>query len=69
MKNYLKIYFTEIYIIMIVIFIAYMSSPCHIEVILTEKEDVVAKATEEEPSKKKLSKKKLARQKEKMMRE
>jgi len=48
---------------------AYMSSPCHIEVILTEKEDVVAKATEEEPSKKKLSKKKLARQKEKMMRE
>ncbi|TGZ47116.1 60S ribosomal protein L17 [Temnothorax longispinosus] len=47
----------------------YMSSPCHIEVILTEKEDVVAKATEEEPSKKKLSKKKLARQKEKMMRE
>jgi len=51
------------------ILIAYMSSPCHIEVILTEKEDVVAKATEEEPSKKKLSKKKLARQKEKMMRE
>ncbi|XP_033231631.1 60S ribosomal protein L17 [Belonocnema kinseyi] len=47
----------------------YMSSPAHIEVILTEKEDVVAKATEEEPSKKKLSKKKLARQKEKMMRE
>nr|QBH72823.1 60S ribosomal protein L17 [Encarsia formosa] len=47
----------------------YMSSPCHIEVILTEKEDVVAKAAEDEPSKKKLSKKKLARQKEKMMRE
>ncbi|XP_015608033.1 60S ribosomal protein L17 [Cephus cinctus] len=47
----------------------YMSSPCHIEVVLTEKEDVVAKAAEEEPSKKKLSKKKLARQKEKMMRE
>ncbi|CAD6234284.1 hypothetical protein G9C98_001489 [Cotesia typhae] len=47
----------------------YMSSPCHIEVILTEKEDVVTKATEEEPSKKKLSKKKLARQKEKMLRE
>lgn len=52
-----------------IILTAYMSSPCHIEVILTEKEDVVAKATEEEPSKKKLSKKKLARQKEKMMRE
>nr|QBH72820.1 60S ribosomal protein L17 [Carausius morosus] len=47
----------------------YMSSPCHIEVILTEKEEVVAKATEEEPLKKKVSKKKLARQKEKMMRE
>lgn len=50
-------------------FAAYMSSPSHIEVILTEKEDIVSKATEEEPSKKKLSKKKLARQKEKMMRE
>lgn len=49
--------------------IAYMSSPCHIEVILTEKEDFVVKSPEEEPSKKKLSKKKLARQKEKMMRE
>lgn len=46
----------------------YMSSPCHIEVILTEKEEVVAKVAEEEPSKKKLSKKKLQRQKEKMMR-
>lgn len=46
-----------------------MSSPCHIEVCLTEKEQVVAKATDDEPSKKKLSKKKLARQKEKMMRE
>ncbi|GAB0092421.1 60S ribosomal protein L17 [Sergentomyia squamirostris] len=46
----------------------YMSSPCHIEVILTEKEEVVAKSTEEEPTKKKLSKKKLQRQKEKMMR-
>uniref|UniRef100_A0A6B2E6I8 Large ribosomal subunit protein uL22 n=1 Tax=Phlebotomus kandelakii TaxID=1109342 RepID=A0A6B2E6I8_9DIPT len=46
----------------------YMSSPCHIEVILTEKEELVAKATDEEPTKKKLSKKKLQRQKEKMMR-
>ena len=46
----------------------YMSSPCHIELILTEKEDIVSKATEEEPSKKKLSKKKLQKQKEKMMR-
>lgn len=53
----------------LIFFSAYMSSPCHIEVILTEKEDVVTKATEEEPSKKKLSKKKLARQKEKMLRE
>lgn len=51
-----------------VIFTAYMSSPCHIEVVLTEKEEVVAKATEEEPAKKKVSKKKLARQKEKMLR-
>lgn len=46
----------------------YMSSPCHIELILSEKEEVVAKATDDEPSKKKLSKKKLQRQKEKMMR-
>uniref|UniRef100_A0A2I9LPK2 Large ribosomal subunit protein uL22 n=1 Tax=Centruroides hentzi TaxID=88313 RepID=A0A2I9LPK2_9SCOR len=42
----------------------YMSSPCHIEVILSEKEQVVAKPTaEEEAPKKKLSKKKMARQK------
>lgn len=46
----------------------YMSSPCHIELILTEKEEAVAKAADEEPSKKKLSKKKLQKQKEKMMR-
>ena len=40
----------------------YMSSPCHIEIILTEKDDVVSKPVEE-PIKKKVSKKKLARQK------
>ncbi|RXG56778.1 60S ribosomal protein L17, partial [Armadillidium vulgare] len=40
----------------------YMSSPCHIEVILTEKDDIVAKPVED-PIKKKVSKKKLARQK------
>ncbi|KRZ26168.1 60S ribosomal protein L17 [Trichinella pseudospiralis] len=42
----------------------YMSSPCHIEVILTEKEDVVTKPTEEETfsKKKKESKKKQKRQ-------
>ncbi|CAG0919011.1 unnamed protein product [Notodromas monacha] len=41
----------------------YMSSPCHIEVILTEKEQVVAKPEADDASKKKVSKKKLARQK------
>merc|ERR1711874_716504 len=41
----------------------YMSSPCHIEVTLVEKEQAFARA-EEEPEKKKESKKKL--QKEKM---
>merc|ERR1711994_475237 len=41
----------------------YMSSPCHIEVVLVEKEQAFARA-EEEPEKKKESKKKL--QKEKM---
>ncbi|KAK2722996.1 large ribosomal subunit protein uL22-like [Artemia franciscana] len=41
----------------------YMSSPCHIEVILSEKENVVSKASDEEQTKKKVSKKKLARQK------
>lgn len=46
----------------------YMSSPCHVEVILSEKEEIVAKATDDEPAKKKLSKKKLQRQKEKMLR-
>ncbi|XP_049775479.1 60S ribosomal protein L17-like [Schistocerca cancellata] len=47
----------------------YMSSPCHIDVVLTEKNEIVAKATEEEPTKKKVPKMKLARQKEKMMRD
>jgi len=42
----------------------YMSSPCHLEVILSEKEVAVAKASgDEDPIKKKLSKKKMARQK------
>ena len=42
----------------------YMSSPCHIELILTEDQDgTVQKPVEEEaPKKKKISKKKLARQ-------
>lgn len=41
-----------------------MSSPCHIEVILSEKEQVVAKpSADEDAPKKKVSKKKLARQK------
>ena len=39
-----------------------MSSPCHIEIILTEREDVVPKG-EDEAGPKKVSKKKLARQK------
>lgn len=50
-------------------FIAYMSSPCHIEVILTEKQKYVNKVSQKDFEKKKVSKKKLARQKEKMMRE
>lgn len=41
----------------------YMSTPSHLEVILTEKDDVVSKVKDDEPSKKKVSKKKLARQK------
>merc|ERR1712002_622612 len=40
----------------------YMSSPCHVEIILSEKEQVVPKAEEELAAKKKVSKKKLARQ-------
>nr|A2I3Y6.1 RecName: Full=Large ribosomal subunit protein uL22; AltName: Full=60S ribosomal protein L17 [Maconellicoccus hirsutus]ABM55555.1 putative 60S ribosomal protein L17 [Maconellicoccus hirsutus] len=47
----------------------YMSSPCHIEVILTEKQKYVGKVSHDDSQKKKVSKKKLARQKEKMMRE
>lgn len=44
--------------------IAYMSSPCHIEVILSEKEQAVAKAAvDDDAPKKKVSKKKMARQK------
>lgn len=41
----------------------YMSSPCHIEVILSEREQVVAKAAKDDAPKKKVSKKKMARQK------
>lgn len=56
-------------IIYVLQFIAYMSSPCHIEVILTEKQKYVSKVSRDDMQKKKVSKKKLARQKEKMMRE
>merc|ERR1712126_726678 len=41
----------------------YMSSPCHIELTLVEKEQAFAKASAEEPEKKKVSQKKLQRQK------
>ena len=40
----------------------YMSSPCHIELILSEKTAAVAKGEEEEGKKPKLSKKRLAQQ-------
>ncbi|ELW61722.1 60S ribosomal protein L17 [Tupaia chinensis] len=41
----------------------YMSSPCHIEMILTEKEQIVPKLEEEVAQKKKISQKKLKKQK------
>merc|ERR1712141_715836 len=41
----------------------YMSSPCHIELILAEKEEVISKPAEDEPVKKKVSQKKLKKQK------
>merc|ERR1711963_445090 len=41
----------------------YMSSPCHIELTLVEKEQAFSKASAEEPEKKKVSQKKLQRQK------
>ena len=41
----------------------YMSSPCHIEVILTEKEQIVPKPEEEVAQKKKMYQKKLKKQK------
>ena len=41
----------------------YMSSPCHIEMILTEKEQIVPKPGEEVAQKKKISQKKLKKQK------
>jgi len=44
----------------------FMASPCHVEIILTEKQDVVSRVTDDEPTKKKVSKKKLARQKREM---
>ena len=41
----------------------YMSSPCHIEMILTEKEQIVPKPEEEAAQKKKISQEKLKKQK------
>ncbi|EHB05267.1 60S ribosomal protein L17 [Heterocephalus glaber] len=41
----------------------YMSSPCHIEMILTEKKQIVPKPEEEVAQKKKISQKKLKKQK------
>ena len=41
----------------------YMSSPCHTEMILTEKEQIVPKPEEEVAQKKKVSQKKLKKQK------
>ena len=41
----------------------YMSSPCHVEMILTEKEQTVPKPEEEVAQEKKTSQKKLKRQK------
>merc|ERR1711953_177509 len=41
----------------------YMSSPCHIEVVLVEKEQAFSKTAANEPEKKKVSKKKMKRQK------
>jgi hypothetical protein len=41
---------------------AYMSSPCHVELILSEREQVVPRA-EDEVEVKKVSKKKMAREK------
>uniref|UniRef100_A0A8C2PI58 Large ribosomal subunit protein uL22 n=1 Tax=Capra hircus TaxID=9925 RepID=A0A8C2PI58_CAPHI len=41
----------------------YMSSPCHIEMILTEKEHIVPKPEEEVAQKKKISRKKLKKPK------
>ena len=40
-----------------------MSSPCHIEMILTEKEQIVPKPEEEVAQKKKISQKKVKKQK------
>merc|ERR1712095_150172 len=41
----------------------YMSSPCHIEVVLVEKEQAFSKTAANEPERKKVSQKKLKRQK------
>lgn len=43
--------------------IAYMSSPCHVEMYLVEKDEAVPKAEDEATQKKKVSQKKLKRQK------
>ena len=42
---------------------AYMSSPCHVEMMLVEKDEEVRKPDDEAQTKKKVSQKKLKRQK------
>ncbi len=44
----------------------YMSSPCHIEVVLVEREQAFAKSAASEPEKKKVSQKKLRKQRAQM---
>ena len=43
--------------------LAYMSSPCHVEMILVEKDEEVRKPDDDAQTKKKVSQKKLKRQK------
>ena len=47
----------------VTVIVAYMSSPCHIEMFLVEKDEAVPKAEDDLAQKKKVSQKKLKRQK------
>lgn len=58
-----SVLYLEVIVVLWISIVAYMSSPCHIEMFLVEKDEAVPKAEDDLAQKKKVSQKKLKRQK------